>query len=354
MSLRFAVLAILALLTKANAGALVLLPVPAAFLAGRSDLFRRRSFWLPVPLVVLFAGPWYVFYAWLMANLSKVPLTPEIASSYLLQGLGIFGLATIPLVLAGIGSGFFKRAPAAVPHALWAVAVSMSLGFIAYYCVIPGGFEPRYILMAAPWVAILLVAGAEWIAMPFLPSQPRVVPAVLLAAVVLYGAATFYVRPKPQVPYAEVAYDLVCRDKLPQSVFLISSESTVETVFVAEVAMRDRRPNHFVFRASKMLARMNWNGNRYETTVDTAAQVSARLRALGVSRIIIDTTKGPIPRPDHQLLRSTVANDPEWRLARRYGPLEVYAFVGVVKMPARIQVDVPYTLRRTLAAETGK
>jgi len=42
------------------------------------------------------------------------------------------------------------------------------------------------------------------------------------------------------------------------------------------------------------------------------------------------------------------------RLTRRYGTVEVYEFQGVVKMPKKIQVDVPYTLRLTLEAPTGK
>jgi hypothetical protein len=54
------------------------------------------------------------------------------------------------------------------------------------------------------------------------------------------------------------------------------------------------------------------------------------------------------------MLRAVVAADPQWRLTRRYGPVEVYEFQGVAKMPEKIQVDVPYTLRLTLEAATGK
>ena len=351
---RFGVFATLAVLSKANAGSLALLPIPAALMAGRADLFRRRHFWLPAVMVGLIAGPWCLFYAWLMANLTRVPTTFAIVSKYLTQGLGLFGVLTIPLVLAGVASGFFHKPPYPGGRPLWAAAVSMSLGFIAYHCLVPGGFEDRYVLMIAPWIAILLILGAEWIAGAFLPFRRGVASTILLAAIVVYGVAVFRVHPKTNLPYAQVAYDLIHGRELPQSVFLVSSESSVETMMVAEVAMQDRRPNHFVLRASKMFARMNWNGDRYENRVTDEAEMRDDLRAWGVSRVIVDTTPGPVPWPHHRMLRAVVAADPQWRLTRRYGPVEVYEFQGVAKMPEKIQVDVPYTLRLTLEAATGK
>jgi len=357
MAIRFGVLATVALLTKANAGALALLPIPAALLAGHAALLRRREFWIPAGLAALVAGPWYVFYVWLVLDISAIPVTLAIASSYVVSGLGLFGIATIPVVIAGMAAGFFKKGQSVPSRPLWAVAVSMSVGFIAYYCMAPGGFESRYILMAAPWIGYLMIAGAEWMAAGFAPSHSKAISTGLIAAVALYGAVTLRFTPKPQLPYAEIAYDLVCRRDLPQTIFLVSSEATVETIPVAEIAMRDRhRPHHFVLRASKILARMNWNGDKYESRVSDQAQVREILREMGVSIVIIDTTPAPAGRHwlHHQLLRAVVAADPQWRLTRRYGPVEVYEFQGVVKMPEKIRVDVPYTLRRTLEAPTGK
>src|SRR5579883_2726914 len=350
-SVVFGVLAGLALLTKANAGALALMPLPATVLAGRSDLLRRRSFWIPPGIVAVLAGPWLIFYASLMAHVTRVPTTPSIAYRYLLHSFGIFGVLTIPFVLAGMGGLLFGKGGAPGGRPLWAVSVSMLLGFILYHCLVPGGFESRYVLMIAPWVAVLLISGAAlsglWLPV-FIHSG---FPVVLLASVVAYGAATIRIPAKTQLPYSQVAADLVGRTNLPQSVFLFSSESAVETAFVAEVAMRDKRPNHFVLRGSKMLARMNWNGNRYENRAGDETQVRERLGAWGVSRVIIDTTPGATPWPHHRLLRKAVSEAPEWRLTRRYGSsVEVYEFLGTAKLPDRIEVDVPYTLRRSLTA----
>jgi hypothetical protein len=354
-ALRFGVLAALALLTKVNAGVLALLPIPAALLAGRANLLRRRDFWIPAAMVALITGPWYAVFVGLARTFSTVTMTPAIAFSYIVSGLGLFGTALIPIVIAGMAAGFFKKGRLIGSRPLWAVAVSMSVGFIAYYCLIPARFEQRYILMVAPWIAYLSIVGAEWIAAGFAPSPRGAISTALLAAIVIYGVARFHVDPKPSPPYAELAYDLVCRRNLPQTIFLVSSEATVETTFVAEIAMRDRRPNHFVLRASKMLARMTWGAEKYESRVANEAQVRDFLRAMGVSIVIIDTTPSVQWWPHHHLLRSVVAADPQWRLTRRYGPVELYEFQGVVKMPEVIRVEVPYTLHRTLeATRTGK
>jgi len=200
MSWCFAVFATLALLSKGECR-LVGADSYSGGLNGRPrDLFRRRHFWLPAVMVGLIAGPWFLFYAWLMANLTRVPTTFAIVSKYLTQGLGLFGVLTIPLVLAGVASGFIHKPLYPGGRSLWAAAVSISLGFLAYHCLVPGGYEDRYVLMIAPWIAILLILGAEWIARAFLPFRRGVASTILLAAIVVYGVAVFRVHPKTIFP----------------------------------------------------------------------------------------------------------------------------------------------------------
>ena len=62
-SVAFGVAAVAGLLTKGNAGCLALLPALVVLLGGRFDLLRKPSFWLPVPIVLVLAGPWYALEA---------------------------------------------------------------------------------------------------------------------------------------------------------------------------------------------------------------------------------------------------------------------------------------------------
>jgi hypothetical protein len=353
------VFAAIALLTKANAGCLALVPVPAALLARRADLLRKRAFWAPAAVVVLLAGPWNVWYLWLWRNITPVHPTAEIVRAYVWYTIALLGVPTVPFILAGAASGFFKSAPHTAPRALWASAVSFLASFTVFHCITPDGFEPRSLLMAAPWVALLFVIGAEWAARAFLPRHWSAATAALVCAAALYGATAFHVYRKPPLPYADVARDLIPRRDGPPAIFLVSSEATPETVMVAELAMRDRRPRDFVLRASKMLATMNWDGDRYVNKIKSTAQLRETLRSLGVSAVVIDTTPGRKHRTDVWTLRDFVNSDPDWKLTHRYqevagGPVvETYAFTGVVQMPRTIQVDVRYTLGRTLSAPVG-
>jgi len=359
MALGFGLFATIALLTKANAGCLALFPIPAAVLAGRTDLLRERVFWMPAAMAALFAGPWYAYYSWLVWNIAPIYVTPQIAYSYASRTIALLGAATTPFVLAGMASGFFKTAPRTAPRALWAAAVSLTLSFIVYHCITPGGFEPRYVLMTAPWIVLLFALGVQWAATAFLPSRRAAIAVGLIAATVIYGAVNFRVYRKPRLPYAEAARDLIPVRTAPQTIFIVSSETTPETVMVAEIAMRDRRPNHFVLRSSKILASMNWGGDRYENKMRNDAQIGETLRSLGVGAVIIDATPSVTPWPHHVASRRFVSSDPEWSLTHKYqevdgGPVvEVYAFKGVVKMPRKIDVDVRYTLRRVLSAPVG-
>lgn len=353
MSLLFGIFASLALLTKANPGILLLLPVPAVLLAGRADLLRRRNFWIPVPLVAVLTTPWYVMWFQFMDNLTRVPLSASIAVEFLVGSLKIFGLATIPIVLAGMASGFGKKFDSA-RRSLWAVTTVLTIAFILYHCVVPGGnYEGRYVLMIAPWVAVLLVFGAE-MASEYCKVQAGLASTLLWGAIVVFGMmVSFHIHPKTNLPYADVVNYLLPTGNEPQTAFLISSESAVDTIFVAEVALHDHRPNHFVLRASHMLARMNWNGDKYYNKQTDESQILEKLNHWGVSRVVIDTTPGSTPWPHHRSLRSAIMSDSHWQMGRQFGPIEVYEFKGNVVLPEKIEVEVPYTLRRTLQAKTG-
>jgi 4-amino-4-deoxy-L-arabinose transferase-like glycosyltransferase len=59
-SLLFGLLAAAAILTKGNGAALALVPPIALLLSRRFELLRRASVWIPVPIVAVLTGPWYL------------------------------------------------------------------------------------------------------------------------------------------------------------------------------------------------------------------------------------------------------------------------------------------------------
>ncbi|MEO5742092.1 MAG: glycosyltransferase family 39 protein, partial [Vicinamibacterales bacterium] len=80
-SLRFALAASAAILTKPNGLALALVPILAVIAARRVNLWQRFSYWLPAIVVVLVCAPWYV----LTADLAREGWSASYEPSWLLR-----------------------------------------------------------------------------------------------------------------------------------------------------------------------------------------------------------------------------------------------------------------------------
>ena len=111
-------------------------------------------------------------------------------------------------------------------------------------------------LPAAPCILLFAAAGLNWVS-GRLPA-PGIVAALLAAGAFVIQTPRFPV--KPHIGYSELAEFLCSSAEWNGAAFLIHSESGAEGAFVAEVALRDRRPNHFVIRDSKWLTSANSPG----------------------------------------------------------------------------------------------
>jgi hypothetical protein len=117
---------------------------------------------------------------------------------------------------------------------------------------------------------------------------------------------------------------------------LISSDATGEGMFIAEVAMNERRPGHFIRRASKVLASSTWSGGGYHSRFSTGTELHEFLRKERFGFILLDSSMPQAKRlAHHDLLYEVVAGNPQSYVlaysvpARRNGsfqsmPLRVY------------------------------
>ena len=88
----------------------------------------------------------------------------------------------------------------------------------------------------------------------------RVTPVALVLGLLFF---TLHFRVPKRYAYGVLRHwGRFARVSEPQTI-LVSAESPGEGMLIAEIAMRDRRPGHFVLRGSKVLARSDWNGNGY-------------------------------------------------------------------------------------------
>jgi hypothetical protein len=352
-SAAFGVLAGLALLTKYNALAAALVPPIAALLSARARLMLRPTFWLPVPVVLAIAGPWYasfwdnVLYAAAPGPAGHPDLVVALHGNLdvLSFGAGYVGAAA---ALTGFALLAFRREFCS----FWGCLCALTISVVAFHSLFYPIVEVRYIVaglaplsLAAAWGIDRLCTTAG--------RRARLVMAASVACIVFGGLWQSGQRPMVSSPSgfqdaARVASDLLQARK--RDVVLVSSGAHGEGAFIAELALRDDRPHTFVLRGSKMLSTSTWMRDEYRSIYASTQEVEDRLDELRVAVVVTDRDPGNLPH--QRLLASTLAGSPRWRPRSVASPYVVaFERVADFERPIQpIQVDLRYTLGRSLSA----
>jgi len=78
-------------------------------------------------------------------------------------------------------------------------------------------------------------------------------------------------------------------------------------MFIAAVAMRERRPGHSIRRGSKELASSSWSGSGYKSRFADETSLREYLRTNSIGWLVLDTSLRAGARKDyHDLLRQAV------------------------------------------------
>jgi hypothetical protein len=177
------------------------------------------------------------------------------------------------------------------------------------------GGEARHLIPALPALIFFAIAGADWIASCLVErglTQKLATGLVFAIALLAFGFGTFSSPQKGCGGFGSAAEFLLNSSAADKSTFLVSSDARGEGMFIAEVAMREKRPGHIVQRASKAFASSSWSGTRYETKFESEEAVAKYLRETGVAYLIMDNSIPDHARKEHhELLMQAVAQDPE-------------------------------------------
>lgn len=356
-SATFGVLAALAMLTKGNAAALALLPPIALVFARRTSLVVRPSFWLPLAIVLVLCGPWYLLTAREVAGTwAEDPgwhYSKTAAAVYAEHGLRALGLALSPVVALGFIERVLLPSPSSRrASGRWAAVAALGLSVWIFHTAVPAGYEDRYLVPIMPTLVMLLAAGAVRLAraleyLPVAPSASRPLVAVIISAVFLF--ATFHVPRKTEIGFVQVAADILARPEFTNSVVLVSSEADGEGMLISEIAMRESRPGHFVLRATKALARIDWNATSQQPYYTTPADLIGYLDHIPVGVLVLDLSPPRVVYAHHALLRTTVGRYPDrFQLVAVYpsnsgspqGGIQVYRILGNENpTPGEVVVD---------------
>ncbi|MEP9349044.1 hypothetical protein [Xanthobacter sp. KR7-225] len=340
----FSLAAAAALLTAPDGAALLAVPLLGPLLGGRPGLFARRAFWLPLALIALLAGPWYLAHPTPL-GLAAAPTLASVAANLGACAAALrAGLGGVFVVLAAIGAlaavaQAWRGDDAARPMAAVAALGLACLGLFALAAAPP---DPgRTLVLVAP-VVILSAYGAISL-LRLVSSSWDTVFGLAVAVVLLVAAMPALLEPvrKSVVGMDEVAQAVVA-GKRERPVVLVAADPKGEGALIAAIAQHDRAAATIVVPLA-----------RRRPDADPAA-VLAEIDALGAAFLALDASTGARALPAVQAAEAAVAAHPDrFRLVGAFpradgtGQARLYAVAGAGPAPDAAE------LRRRLRAPAG-
>ena len=319
-SMWFGIFLSLAVLTKGNGWLLCLIPLIALPLTHKVSLILRRSFWVSVLIVGVTCLPWQLMtmgvaaQGWTGGSTPSIHYTLDALSAFAviivqMIGAALFALAALGILVQVVHPLIRRRSVAPFP----AVMLGLILATWIFHSLVPAGVEDRKMVMAAPALIVFLIAGGFWLAdrLPSGVSWAKWRRAlVTVAAGGLFAAETFAVPHNRQFGYMQAARFIVMQPEFRHATILSSSNSIGEGLLVSEVAMLEPRPKATIVRATKMFARMNWDGSSYQSLINSPEEVIAALNRSRITLVVVDRWPLESEFPHNKLLLQTINSNP--------------------------------------------
>ena len=285
----FGVLAAAAMLVKGNGACLALVPPCYVLIGRRFDLLRRWTFWLPLPIAFLLAGPWTLLTYRLVAQgfrftwgLDYTAIAASADAAFLLTSFG-------PVVLALAGIGFVQAWRSSDGDEIAAAALLAAV--VLFLLTVPAAIQDRYL---APAAAPLLILAAAALRRVLAVGRRFSARRGMLTALALGVAAASFLPGNADLPAKRrfglvAAAPIVWRDRIPANpAVLIVADGGGEGAAIAELAMRDpARPSLFAIRGSRLLGGGGYNTADYQPRYASAAEVMAAIDAYAVPFVLL-------------------------------------------------------------------
>jgi hypothetical protein len=321
----------LSLLVKGTG--LALLPAPPVALTISRQWRALRKLAVPALAIGAVVGAIAVWY------LMRDPLGTVLRWSGIPAGLGWRPLLLLvrlagpgAIVLAVVGMALLVRRPDALAASCTAVILSTA----AVAAVLRAMNEPRHLIAALPCILLLDLLVLRTALR--LRSRPARVAA-------LAGGVAAMAIPFPWLYYRQGGAGverLADQLKRPARMLVSAHVPTREGSWVIAVSTRERRPSSLVVRSTKALAKLSFDGRRYQLLVRDAAEVGSWLDRHGIDTVVLDEHPGGSAAPaHHELLRAAVANGAAWSECARAPALFAYCRIGPpIGSPEPLRIEV--------------
>jgi hypothetical protein len=238
-------------------------------------------------------------------------------------------------------------------HPVDACAFTLIVAVTLFHTAVPVNDLPRrYLLPCLAPLLLFVVAGVEWLARSLWfggwSPERRAVAVASLVFGAFFAFQFSLVRRQP-TGFSRAAERLAGE---PRSlVILVSGDPAREGMTVAEIAMRDVRPRHYVLRASKVLSQSDWFGKGYRLLFHTPEQVSSYLDSVPVDFVLVDSTAPSALVHNTLLSRALHGRSETWRRSEiPAGPLTMWERIHAIPHgEPNITINMKHTLPGTVS-----
>lgn len=326
----FALWAAAGCLTKVTAIWLAPMVALAILFSGRWRLLMEKSLWGAGLMVAMIALPWYILAPGAMHQASpdhtgvitaSKAVSPSQLHRRLTEALELFVILLEwmgPILLAALyGMWSLWQRGRAIGAA---IAASVAGMMILRFTVLAAAFEDRTVM---PIVAPLMIGAAG--ALPLM----RRFPIASVTALVAFASWNLLSAPPKLDLHVESAVRASVRPEYKDAILMVASDTFREGAFIAAMAGGESpRPGHMVLRASKMMARSTWNGQRYELLVRDTGDGMTLIDRIPVGLLVMESDPRRWKKPHMKLLAQTIAaNRNRFKLIAS-GRLRVFEVTG--------------------------
>jgi len=302
----FAATAALTLMTKGNAGSLVLMPPIAIAATRRFDRLRSPWLWLSVPIVLVLAGPWYLY----THKMVEVGYRGSVGSSYAIQALAtdlraLLLAAGVGIALAFLGGAWLALHKPRALDPLWGSLFALAISVLIFQSIVPAGLEPRYMIPALPPIialAALLICRIQqdWM---------RKAGYILLLLLLLPG---FPAIPRQvNLGVGDAVKEALRFIPSNNRALLIVADTIGENAAISElVRMRDPSSDVFAVRGVRLLGGGGYNNQDYVPRYTSLDEVAAVLRTYRIPLLLLRDPDKPGEWAHIKQMAQLVARDP--------------------------------------------
>jgi hypothetical protein len=309
-ALGFGVLGSLAILTKQDAIALVLVLPLAVALLRRFDILLDYRFYLPLILMASVTVPVFLM-SFLTTDHELLSGSWSIFAAkglYFLEGLLLTGWSSLPIVVLGMIALAYPGLRPSKLGLLHVALVAHALGYVliqvAATTVYPESRYKTSLLGLAALIsatAFAAVSAARWAG-----PRARAIAATALLVPIALDHQVF--EDRSFAGYRKLAESLPTRSGF--QVILICSDPQGDSAIVSEFRLQRPDTPFCVLRADKILASSTWNGRGYTLFAEDPDGIAKLIEKYYVDYIMIDDWAGDSGRHS-ALLRSLLEAHPE-------------------------------------------